>query len=176
LETDRARPEYRHRYCHAPVPLGWRPKTVPKPRRRGLSEMHDHPGPSVSLETAVRQFAERLIRDYGNRARTRPKALKGRVLALIRLHLPPYPKPSGRPQKRRITKATEMYTQQCLEVKRGQRERISWYPIAKSCIPGFRRIRSDYKRRAEMKRLRDSVYRRLRAKNKVVKEAATTLA
>jgi hypothetical protein len=58
------------------------------------------------------------------------------------------------------------YLRQCAEIERGTRKRVTWSPIALRCIPRFRKIRSKYKRRAEIKRLRDSVYRRIRARQR----------
>lgn len=120
----------------------------------------------ISLETEVQRFAESLLRQYANRVKRRPKAFKRRVLALIGLHLPPYPKPSGRPQQSRITRAAEMYTKQQHEIKEGRRERANWNPIANRCIAGYRRISSAPRRQAELRRLRDAVYRRQRLHRK----------
>jgi hypothetical protein len=53
-----------------------------------------------------------------------------------------------------------MYADQRREIKRGGRKRVNWSPIATACIQGFRKIRSEYKRRAELDKLRDAVYRR----------------
>lgn len=118
----------------------------------------------VSLESEVEQFTRRLQQLYPNRVKRRPQAFKRRVQSLIGLHLPPRPKPSGRPQESRITKATALYVQQLREVAAESRERVTWHPIASRCIAGYRKIRSTPKRQAELKKLRDAVYRRLRCR------------
>ena len=119
--------------------------------------------PRVSLETEIQRFAEDLLRQFAKRVKRRPKAFKRRVLALIALQLPPYPKPSGRPQQSRITKAAEMYAKQLREIAEGRRDRVNWNPIANRCIAGYRRIRSLPSRQAAVRRLRDAVYRRRRS-------------
>jgi hypothetical protein len=118
--------------------------------------------PRVSLESEVQRLAEALLEAHADRIKHRPKAFKSRVLALVRLHLPPHPKPSGRPRQPRITKAAAIYADQLRETKRGVRKRINWNPIAAACISGFSNIRSELRRRAELDKLRDAVYRRLR--------------
>jgi hypothetical protein len=119
--------------------------------------------PRISLETEVQRFAESLLRQHANRVKRRPKAFKRRVLVLIALQLPPYPKPSGRPQQSRIAKAAEMYAKQQREIAEGRRDRVNWNPIANRCIVGYRRIRSVPSRQAAVRRLRDAVYRRRRS-------------
>jgi hypothetical protein len=118
------------------------------------------------LETEVQRFAENLLLRYAKRVKRRPKAFKRRVLALIALQLPPYPKPSGRPQQSRITKAAEMYAKQLREIAEGRRDRVNWNPIANRCIAGYRRIRSLPSLQAAVRRLRDAVYRRRRSHRK----------
>ena len=120
----------------------------------------------TSLEAAVARFTEELTSDFETRIRRRAKVFKNRVLKLVSRQLPPYPRPTGRPQQQRITRAAEIYLRQCAEIERGTRKRVTWSPIALRCIPRFRKIRSEYKRRAEIKRLRDSVYRRIRAQQR----------
>ena len=132
------------------------------PTSQSLDALAGEAPPRVSLETAVRRFTETLNRDYANRIKRRPEAFRSRVIALVRLNLPPHPKPSGRPQQPRITRAVEMYATQLLEKQRGSRKRINWNAIAKNCIPGYVKIRSEYKRRVEIDRLRDGVYGRRR--------------
>jgi hypothetical protein len=122
--------------------------------------------PSTSLEAQVQRFADLLVTEYADRIEQRPKAFKSRVLALIRLRLPPYPRLSGRPQQLRITRAAEMHANQRREVALGVRKQISSIPIAQCCIPGFDKIRSDYVRRAEIDRLRDAVYARRRNRDR----------
>lgn len=120
------------------------------------------PAKRISLEAEVSRFTERLLSRFQKRIQRRPLSFKNRVQALIRLGLPPYPKPSGRPQEDRITKAAALYLQQQQEIKNGTRKRANWNPIAKQCIRGFHRIRSPHKRHCEIKRLRDAVYARIR--------------
>ena len=116
----------------------------------------------ASLETDVRQFSDHLLRRYVTRIKRRRNAFKSRVLALVRLNLPPYPKPRGRPRQLRVTRAAEMYAKQLREKDEGTRKHITWQPIARRCIAGFAKIRSDTLRRAEIGRLRDAVYARRR--------------
>lgn len=195
LAADCQRTQHRDVHGHAAVPAGCRPKSVPKLRRHALSAPEDIHGlpadetgptasasrasdsgaetapssraPRISLEAEVQRFAEDLLRRYPNRVKRRPQAFKRRVLALIGLHLPPLPKPSGRPQQPRITRAAAMYSGQQREIAQGRRERINWNPIATRCIAGYRRIRSEASRQAELRRLRDAVYRRLGGTRKI---------
>lgn len=113
-----------------------------------------------SLVADVQRFVDGLLQEHANRIKRRSSAFKKRVLALVGQRLPPYPKPSGRPQKPWITKAAEMYADQRREMKRGERKKVNWNPIAHACIHDFAKIRSAYKRRAEIDKLRDAVYRR----------------
>jgi hypothetical protein len=179
----------RNRYGDAAVQTGDRPKSVPEPRRSNVNAPDDGEdssvnadGPSAllhqtgpgcdrpagahrtkaSLEADARQFSDDLLRRYGTRIKRRPKAFKSRVLALIRLNLPPYPKPRGRPRQLRVTRAAEMYAKQLRERDAGTRKQITWQPIARRCVAGFAKIRSAALRRAEIGRLRDAVYARRR--------------
>ena len=178
-------PGYRDRHRDAPVQTGRCPKSVPEFLRGIVSTLEEvqarpdanpeapvsqncdvvavanHPR-RVSLESEVQRFVEALRRQYAGRAQRRPKAFKRRVLSLIAVQLPPYPKPSGRPQQSRITKAAEMYAKQQREIAAGRRDCVSWNPIANRCIAGYRKIHSVPWRQAELRRLRDAVYRRQR--------------
>ncbi len=131
--------------------------------RQDPSEGRDQLCQRLSLEMIIRRFAAELSQLFANRIERRPKAFKRRVVDLIGMALPPYPKPSGRPRQARITKATAMYVRQRGEKVEGHRKRINWNPIANSCLAGYRKIRSLAKRQAEIRRLRNSVYARLRS-------------
>jgi hypothetical protein len=96
------------------------------------------------------------------RMKRRPKALKQQVLKVLRRHLPPYPRPAGRPAKRNITEATRMFGQQRREISAGTRQRTNWQVIVTKCVPGFGKIRSDSRRRVVTTTLRNSVYARLK--------------
>ena len=60
-----------------------------------------------------------------------------------------------------MTLAVDAYQLQIEKIKEGRRERIDWGRIALDCEPSFAGIRSDYKRRLVLKRLRDAVHSRL---------------
>ena len=115
-----------------------------------------------SLDADVEQFVEGLRRKYPSRIARRPKAFKSRVLSLVKASLPPYSKPSGRPRHLRVTRAAEMYAAQEREMQLGRRKRVNWNPIAKACIAGFDKIRTEYARRCKLDTLRDAVYGRRR--------------
>jgi hypothetical protein len=122
------------------------------------------PGPVLSrktLENVVDAFVAELRQEFPSRMKARPAAFKKRLINLIRLKVPPRPKPGGRPRQSWITRAVEMYLKQ----RRLQRETgkpVNWTRIAEACIPGFRKIRSIVRRRYEIDKLRDAVYARLR--------------
>jgi hypothetical protein len=118
------------------------------------------PPSPASLAKWVREFTEALKREFSRRMVRRSKAFKRRVLALVAVNLPPYPKPTGRPRQPRITEAATMYAAQLREVQQGMRKAVNWRPIAQRCIPGYNAIRSNDTRRAALDRLRDSVYAR----------------
>jgi len=142
--------------CHSFEEASPRVVRTPQPTQR----------PRISLDARVQRFVDELVRNYADRIEQRPKAFKSRVLALFSLRLPPYPRPSGRPQQLRITRAAEMYANQQREVTLGTRKQISWSPIAQRCIAGLGKIRSNYVRRIEIDRLRDAVYARRRKRNR----------
>lgn len=115
-----------------------------------------------SLRVNVKSFVDLLFSEYPDRIKRRPKAFKRRIIALFKVHLPPYRKPAGRRQQQRVTMAASMYASQLSEMREGRRSEVTWAPIAARCIPGFAAIKTEYRRRVEIKRLRDSVYRRLK--------------
>ena len=114
----------------------------------------------TNIDALVDQFVSAIEREFPQRFRTRPKALKRRVQYLIRAKLPPRPRPAGRPPRIPITRALEMYRQQKREVEQGKREEVNWAPIGIECIPGFGKFRSALKRRVELTKLRNAVYSR----------------
>jgi hypothetical protein len=118
------------------------------------------------LEADIVQFAESLRVKWAKRMDKRQKAFKARVISLIRVHLPPFPKPSGRPMQDYITRATEMFAGQQREIEAGHQLKINWLPIAAICIPGFAKIRSAATRKEVIGRLQSSVYARWRAATK----------
>ncbi len=119
------------------------------------------PGPAEPrLDALVDRFIAEIERRLPRRLHTRPKALKRRILYLIRVKLPPRPRPTGRPPRIHITRALEMYREQKREVEQGKRAEVNWLPIAQECIPGFAKIRSELKRRVDVTRLRNAVYAR----------------
>jgi hypothetical protein len=141
----------------------------PEPRkgkRTGKGKRRrDRADPAGTLDQDVRAFTALLMQKYPERIRLRPKPMKKRVLSLLNHHLPPYPGPLGRPQESRISKALNLYRDQQDQrsaVREGKREKVDWVPIAECCIPGFGKIRSKDRRRAEVVRLRNSAYARLK--------------
>ena len=167
LASDRESPGNRDRNRYAALGRRRRPECVPELRRGRLSGPEDvqaHPLEATRLRSSlaadVQRFVDNLLTGHANRVNRRPKAFKKRVLALVGQRLPPYPRPSGRPQQPWITKAAAMYADQLRDIRQGGRKRVNWNPIANACIPGFPKIRSAYRRRAELDKLRDAVYRR----------------
>lgn len=122
------------------------------------------PEPSdMGVSTDVDAFISHLDRKYADRIKTRPLAFKKRLLRLISAKLPPYPKRSGRPRLPRITLAVEMmYQEQTKRLGQARKAAVNCAPIALQCIPGFHKFRSQYRRRAEIERLRNAVYARLK--------------
>jgi len=117
---------------------------------------------TATVEGAVGWFADYLKERFASRVKRRPKSLKHRVLALFRVQLPPYPKAAGRPRLPRITKAVAMYREQQQQVRRGERKAVNWDPIALECSPGFKNIKSQWRRTATLNTLRNAVYGRLK--------------
>src|SRR2546426_223496 len=117
---------------------------------------------NVTLDAEVKRFAEELSGKYAQRLKLRPHALKRRVISLINHHLPPYPRPTGRPRSNRVTKATEMYLKQQAEIASGNREEVNWMVIALECIAGFGKIQNRYRRERELTKLRNSVHVRVK--------------
>lgn len=115
------------------------------------------------LSNCVDQFCKELAAAFKSRIERNPKGFKRRVLALVGRRLPPFAKPPGRPRLHRVTAAVEAYRVQKLEVVAGCRSRIDWLRIARECDRTFISIRSEYRRRVELKRLRDAVHARVRA-------------
>ena len=54
-----------------------------------------------------------------------------------------------------------MYLRQQEEIKSGRRRKANWHEIARQCIPGYTKFKSEYRRRVELTRLRNAVYSRL---------------
>jgi len=136
------------------------------PAKRKKKRRPKRVSPTDPLNRMVKRFVAELRQEYPDRFKRRAKPFKERVLSLIRLHLPPYPKPGGRPPKPSITKAAEMYKQQQREWKGRKPFKANWLPIARECVPGFRNIRTAARRRTVLGKLRNSVYARL-GRNKV---------
>jgi hypothetical protein len=99
---------------------------------------------------------------YPARMKRRPKLFKARILQLLRIHLPPYPNPVGRPTRSNITKATRMYTEQQRAIKAATRARTNWQAIAIACVAEYSEIRSTYRRSIVVSRLRNAVYARVK--------------
>jgi hypothetical protein len=113
-----------------------------------------------TLEELVCEFTTRLRTEYPNRIALRPKPFKKRVLRLVNAGLPPYRRPGGRPKMDRVTRATGMFREARL-----LNAYVDWQQIAMTCIKGFSAM-SEWRRRRELDRLRNSVYVRIkRAKN-----------
>lgn len=115
------------------------------------------------LSECVDEFCKELTSAFELRIERNPRGFKRRVLALVATRLPPFAKPPGRPRLRRITSAVEAYRAQLAELSTGKRLRIDWLRIARECDRTFISIRSEYRRRVELKRLRDAVHARVSA-------------
>lgn len=116
------------------------------------------------LAARIDRFCQELLTDFASRVKSHPKGFRTRVLALVRKRLPPFKKPAGRPKSDRVTLATEIYQGQRLEIAQQGRSRIDWLAIARQADPSFVTIKTEYRRRVVLKRLRDAVYVRVRAR------------
>lgn len=114
------------------------------------------------LQKHIDQFCETLLATFAPRVEKQAKGFKRRVLAMVAKRLPPFRKSPGRPRLRYVTLAAKAYEVQVEEVKDCRRKKIDWRKIALDCEPTFGSIRSDNKRRAVLKRLRDAVHARMR--------------
>jgi hypothetical protein len=124
---------------------------------------HEHPTvgqDSLNLADDVDTFIALLKHKYPQRIKTRPNAFKQRVLRLIAVRLPPYPRPAGRPRQPLVSRATDLYRRQRKEVRQGNLRDVNWLPTARECIPGFNRA-THYRRLALIRNLRNAVYVRL---------------
>ena len=109
----------------------------------------------ITLESLVAEFVQKVERLFPDRLARRPKPLKKRLLRLIDVGLPPFRRPPGRPKSDRITRAAEIF------VAQRNRGTIDWQLIAQECSPGYAHIKSEYRRRVVLDRLRNAVYARL---------------
>jgi hypothetical protein len=143
----------------APEGLG---SGTPNPTSSGRTEHVTRRQPArPDVEELVIAFVRTLEEHYPARVKRRAKAFKQRILTLFRRHLPPYPKPAGRPNKSNITAAARMYQEQQREIEVGKRARPNWCSILAACVPEYSRIRSSYRRAAVTRRLQSAVYARL---------------
>jgi hypothetical protein len=118
-----------------------------------------------NLAKDMLQILGELKLKYATRIRSRPKAFKRRVMNLVRLLLPPIPRKRGRPQKANITRAANEFVRQQNEIEVGKRQVHNWEAIANTSA-GFRHLRSEYARRAELRKLQTAVYARLHRRKK----------
>ena len=107
----------------------------------------------------VKAFVEMLEAKYPERFRHRAKQAKARVITLVKLHLRPYPKRSGRPKDPRITEALQLKRQQERQVREGKRKTLSWIGIARKCISNFDDM-SKWRRAGELRRLQNATKQR----------------
>lgn len=139
--------------------------TEPSPDNQQWARRARPSGPD-RLADRVDEFCRELLADFAPRVQRHPKGFRVRVLGLIKARLPPFKKPTGRPRSDRVTRAMELYQGQRLEMAQKRRTRIDWLAIAQLAHPAFMKIKSEYHRRAVLKRLRDAVYVRDRAQRR----------
>ena len=111
------------------------------------------------MNDEVVAFVEKLEAKYPERFRHRAKQAKARVITLVRLHMRPHPKPSGKPKDPRITDALRLKRLQEREIREGKRKTLSWIGIARTCIPNFDKM-SKWRRSGELRRLQNAVKQR----------------
>lgn len=117
----------------------------------------------ATLRATLEEFVKTVQDRFPERARRRPAALKKGVMLFLRALMPPHAKPCGRPRQRRITEAVEDFRAQQREIAAGRQEKVDWRRIALERVPGFSGM-NQYRRRAELVRLRAAVHARLRRK------------
>ena len=105
-------------------------------------------------------FVQTLAAKYPDRFQRRAKQAKARVVTLLKLHMRPFPKRSGRPKDPRITEALRLKRQQEREIRAGGRRRPDWIAIARASAPGFERIKRNWHRRRAIERLQNAVKQR----------------
>jgi hypothetical protein len=115
----------------------------------------------IRLDALADQFVSEIERCFPRHLGGLPRQLERRILAMIPVKLPPRPRLSGGPRPPHITRAVELYLQQSREVEQGSLTEINWGRITVACVPGFAKIRSMWKRRFELIKLRNAVYARL---------------
>lgn len=114
------------------------------------------------LAKRVQQFTEDLKTGFRRTIARRPKAFRNRVLRLIRVQLPPYPGPRGRPKDPTLTAGFELYRTQKKQIEQGTHthNKLDWPAIARVAHPGFETIKNPHKRRSLLARVRNSIYTR----------------
>jgi hypothetical protein len=86
--------------------------------------------------------------------------LDARLIATFKAAVKPKSNPPGAPRKPSITRAVELYRQQCRDIREGKRQKISWNSIALEVIHGFAKMLPN-PRRIALDRLRNAVYKRI---------------
>jgi hypothetical protein len=114
------------------------------------------------LEDDVRLFVEQLLARYPQRAQHRARAFKKRIVSLLSVQLPPYPRRPGRKETKPISRAAELYLGQRREIREGRRQKVNWGLIAQQCVKDFAKILSEDRRARVLTRLRNSTHARLK--------------
>ena len=130
-----------------------------RPRRAGSTPRRPRPDPIPGLEATIRQVASTLKRDYSQYRAQAPFQFRDTVINQLRRVLTPKKRRNGPRRTAYIDKAYRMWRDQMREIRRRQRRRITWQPIAVKCIEQFS-LMSLADRRTRLRRLRNSVYNR----------------
>jgi hypothetical protein len=132
----------------------------------GMGSIPDEQAEPHTLESLVNDLVQQVHQQYADRLAVRPKAIRNRIVRLIDIALLPHRRPSGRPRLQSVNKAVDMYRRQPEAVRRGKLAQVNWNVIALQCVPGYAKIRTEARRRDELKRLRDAVHARLQRKRR----------
>jgi len=125
-----------------------------QPKRDVLGNRKD------TLSADVAAFASHLLQKYHHRFRRRPVATKKRILKLLAVLLPPYPRPGGRKRSKNITTACRMFDLQQREIRSGRHRRTDWVGIALECCLAYKSARSQLRRSQLLRSLESAVYAR----------------
>jgi len=123
-----------------------------KPRRKRANR-------NDPLDADVQRFIDLLKEKYPTRVKHRSQAFKQRVLGLVRVKLPPYPKPKGRPPGHHLAQGARAYLKRRQEKSGGRLTRAEWKEIAQAHHPVYRSAKSNWRRESLLRTYQNSVYK-----------------